>query len=437
MSGPLALGAVSAVLRNLLDNGMVDAGPAVGTVKVTAVAPDTVKLDNPDSGPSLNLFLYRVSPNPGWRNAALPSFDADGRRTGSPPLALDLHYLLTAYGTSDFHAEIMLGYAMSILHNRAVLDRSAIRRALDPSPLGAAILPPAFQALAASDLADQLEAVTVTLEPMDSEEMSRLWSAIQAHYRPTAGYLISVVLIETSTPGRNALPVLTRGKRDTTTGDEPGVFVHPDLLPPIPTTFRASPPAGQLAARLGDTIRVEGAHLDGTAMEARFAHPLLDDANVVTIGVNTDATGVNITLPTGAGAEADWPAGTWTVRLVLTPPGDLVRETNVAAFVLAPEPVLAPTPIVLRDAGTGNVTVKLHLRPQARPSQRVTLALDGDVAGAEPHPTATDMLTFRFGIVPDGNRWVRLTVDGAESLLVDRTKSPPEFDSSQVVAVPA
>ena len=46
LSSALALGAVSAVLRNLLDNGMVEAGPAVGTVKVTAVAPDTIKLDD-------------------------------------------------------------------------------------------------------------------------------------------------------------------------------------------------------------------------------------------------------------------------------------------------------------------------------------------------------------------------------------------------------
>jgi hypothetical protein len=99
MSGPLALGAVSAVLRNLLDNGMVDAGPAVGSVKVTAIAPDAIKLDDPNAGPSLNLFLYRVSPNPGWRNAVLPSMNAGGERLTNPPLALDVHYLLTAYGS--------------------------------------------------------------------------------------------------------------------------------------------------------------------------------------------------------------------------------------------------------------------------------------------------------------------------------------------------
>lgn len=194
MSSALAIGAVSAVLRNLLDNGVVNAGPAIGTIKVTAIAPDTIKLDDPDAPPSLNLFLYRVTPNQGWRNASLPGNGA-GARQSNPPLALDLHYLLTAYGVSDFQAEILLGYGMHVLHERPVLDHAAIRTALDPSPLGASILPLAFQALTASDLADQVEAVTVTLEPTDTEEMSRLWSAMQAHYRPTASYVVSVVLI--------------------------------------------------------------------------------------------------------------------------------------------------------------------------------------------------------------------------------------------------
>ena len=99
MSSPLALAATTAVLRNLLDNGMVDAGPAVGAITVTAVAPDLVKVDDPALGPRLNLFLHRVSPN-GWlSNAGLPTRSGDGTRVTNPPLALDLHYLLTAYAS--------------------------------------------------------------------------------------------------------------------------------------------------------------------------------------------------------------------------------------------------------------------------------------------------------------------------------------------------
>lgn len=438
MSSQLALGAVSAVLRNLLDDGMVQAVPAVGAITVTAVAPDSIDLEDPEFGPRLNLFLYRVSPNQGWVNGFLPAYSPDGRRTGNPPLALDAHLLVTAYGTSDFQAEILLGYATSILHEHPVLDRALIRRALNPSPLGPSILPPAFQALSASDLADQVEAVTITLEPMDSEEMSRLWSAMQAHYRPSAAYVVSVVLIQTAKPTSSALPVLSRGAVDPLTGQDAGVFVHPDLLPPVPTLFAVTPPGVQPAARLGETVHLEGAHLDGDNVDVEFGHRLLTTPNVLSLASNADPTGLDMTLPTGAGADQDWPAGVWSVVVRLTRPGESVRRvTNVAAFVLAPEPDLTPAPTVTRDAGTGAVTVVLDVHPEVRPSQPATLALGSDVAVAHPHPAATGTLTFSFGIVPDGQQWVRLVVDGAESLLVDRSTTPPSFDPSQRVTVPA
>ena len=83
MSSPLAIGAVSAVLRNLLDNGLVDVGAPLSPVKVTAVAPDTIKLDDANPPPSLNLFLYRTSLNQGWAEMGLPSFDSNGSRVSS------------------------------------------------------------------------------------------------------------------------------------------------------------------------------------------------------------------------------------------------------------------------------------------------------------------------------------------------------------------
>ena len=254
MSSPLAIGAVSAVLRNLLDNGLIDGGAPLSPVRVTAVAPDTIKLDEPEPTPSLNLFLYRTSRNLGWANEGLPSFNGNGERVSSPPLALNLHYLVTAYGSADFQAEILLGYAMHLLHEQPVLDRAAIRRALQPDPLDTTILPPAFQALTASDLADQIESVTITDEPVDSEEMSRLWSAIQSHYRPTTAYVATVVLIEAHKPKRTPLPVLTRT-----------IAVEPSLLPPFPTILEIDPQDDQPAARLGEPVRLAGHHLDGTS----------------------------------------------------------------------------------------------------------------------------------------------------------------------------
>ena len=425
MSSALAIGAVSAVLRNYLDNGLIDVAAPLSPTKITAVAPDTIKLDEPEPTPSLNLFLYRTSRNQGWTEFGLPSFDGNGSRVSAPPLALNLHYLLTAYGNADFEAEILLGYAMHLLHERPVLDRAAIRRALQPGPLDSSILPPAFQALTASDLADQIEAVTITDEPMDSEEMSRLWSAMQAHYRPTASYVVSVVLIEARKATRTPLPVLRRG-----------ITVEPSLLPPFPTILSVDP-AQQPAARLGETVTLSGHHLEGSSAVVRFAHRLLDDPNEITVGASTEPAAIDVTLPSGPTAEQDWPAGVYTVTVSLVRPGETKpRESNVAAMLLAPEPQLPPT-TVTRDGTTRRVSVTLDVKPQVRPAQDARLTLGGATGIAEPHAAATSTLTFQLGDVPSGNQWVRLTVDGVESLLVDRAAEPPTFDSTQSVAVPA
>jgi hypothetical protein len=77
------------------------------------------------------------------------------------------------------------------------------------------------------------------------------------------------------------------------------------------------------------------------------------------------------------------------------------------------------------------------VRPEVRPAQEARLSLGGMTALADAHPTQTASLTFVFGAVPPGSQWVRLTVDGVESLLVDRSVTPPVFDPSQTVTVPA
>lgn len=426
MSSPLAIGAVSAVLRNLLDNGLIEIPPPLSPVTVTAVAPDTIDLEEADPSPSLNLFLYRTSLNQGWAEVNLPSFDGNGTRVSHPPLSLNLHYLLTAYGFADFEAEILLGYAMHVLHERPVLDRAAIHRALDTSPLDTSILPPAFQTVSAADLADQVEGVTITPEPMDTEEMSRLWSAIQSNYRPTVAYVVSVVLIEARKPVRRALPVLERG-----------LVVEPSLLPPYPTIMRVEPQPGQPAARLSEPVRLAGHHLDGTSTVARFAHRLRDEPNEIVIGSSPDPTGIDLTLPPVATAGQDWPAGVYVVSVSLVRPGELKpRETNVAAMLLAPEPQLPPTTIS-RDAATRRVTVTLDVTPDVHPAQEAQLTLGGDSAVADPISAPDSSLTFHLGDVPPNAQWVRLTVDGVDSLLVDRSAEPPTFDPSQSMTVPA
>ena len=225
---------------------MVDVRSRSARLKVTAVAPDMIKFDDrTPRGPQLNLFLYRVSENPGWRKRACRPTTATARGHHLP-LALNLHYLVTAYGAATAGRDpARLRDAPAPRATRP--GPGGDPRALDPVLLGASILPPAFQALTASDLADQVEAVTVTQEPLDTEEMSRLWSAMQAHYRPTAGYLVSVVLIQAREPSRNALPVL-RAAGDLVRS-EIAAYVEPACCRRTRSSRRSSrPPINRLPA---------------------------------------------------------------------------------------------------------------------------------------------------------------------------------------------
>lgn len=426
MSTALAIGAVSAVLRNILDNGLVDAAVAVGApVKVTAIAPDLIQLDDATAPPQLNLFMYRVTPNSGYRNVGLPSREG-ATRLSNPPLALNLHYLLTAYGQADLQAEILLGYGMHLLHERPFLDRDTIRKALSFTPLDPTILPDAFRDPPAANLAEQLEALRITFEPMDTEELSRMWSATQSHYRPSAGYEVSVVLIEATQPATAPLPVLTRT-----------VEATPALVPPYPTITAVEPSGGKEVAELGDVVTLRGHHLDGTSTVVRFSHRLVATPHEMAIGTVTDAGAIEVTLPTGAGANADWPAGIWSVTASLMRPGDLApRQTNTVAVLLAPTPDLGDE-VVTRDGSTGAVIVTLDVTPHVRPEQTAVLAI-GTAEAVAPARTATeDQLTFEFGALPAGEAWVRLRVDGVESPLVDRSTMPPTFIAGRSLTVPS
>jgi len=441
VSSPLAIGAVTAVLRNLLDNGMVDASPLQGPVSVTASAPDQIQLDTANGAPQVNIFLYQVTQNAALRNNALPSRSPGGDRLTNPPLALDLHYLVTAYGRSDFQAEILLGWAMHLLHERPMLDRAAIRRAIQPGTLDVSMLPPEIQVLAASDLADQFEAVRISPLSLQMEDLSKLWTAIKSEFRPSAAYQVSVLLIEATKPARAALPVLSRGPVDPLTQRDRGVVVNADLLPPVPTLFAATPPGRQPAARLGEAVAVTGARLLGSGATARLSHRLLDAPITLPVTPNDAGTGFMLNLPNAPLDQARFAPGLWQLSLSITPPGEAgPRESNGIALAISASAQLPPVSAVratVAPATEPTVTINLLTSPQVRPAQSATLVLDGSSAVAAPRSNAADPLVFVFpnSLLP-GNRWLRLRVDGIDSPLVLRDGPTPLFDNTQRLLVP-
>jgi len=90
----------------------------------------------------------------------------------------------------------------------------------------------------------------------------------------------------------------------------------------------------------------------------------------------------------------------------------------------------------LRDAN-GNLTLTPSCTPQVRPEQRVSLILGGHEVQAQSFSTATSTPSFIFERLPPEKYWVRLRVDGVDSLLVKRNVGePPRFTGPRIEVLP-
>ncbi|HEV8580953.1 MAG TPA: DUF4255 domain-containing protein [Thermoanaerobaculia bacterium] len=410
MSNHLAIAATTATLRGLLDKKLDEIFP----VRVTARSPDKARDTATDD--QVNLFLYQTMPSAAWRNRDMPSQLKPGE-TGHPPLPLTLYYLLTAYSDEakdDFKSQILLGRAMSVLHDHPLLDKTEIKNVSSGD-------------LATSDLHEQIERVRITLEPMPLEELSKLWTAFQTHYRTSAAYKVDVVLIESTRPAKAPLPVLERGK-----GDK-GVTSQPDVESPFPTLLGIGLPNGQLSARLGDALKLTGRHLTGTTVSVQLVNPRLDEPltnpAAVTITNATD-TEVDITLKND---PVLWAAGLFTVSVVVTTGAD-VRTTNELPLTVAPRITTALPLNVVRNPVTHEATIPLSVSPEVRPGQRASLVIGSREVPANVHPAQTANLTFLVKEAPLGKHFLRVRIDGVDSLLVI-PGPPPVFDPNQTVTI--
>lgn len=428
MSNALAIAGVTAVLRDRLNDGLVNhnvTGVLGSTVTVSVDPPDRVVPDNTSEASQLNLFLYQVTPNLGWRNEALPSRDASGRhRLTNPPLALDLHFLISAYSGDDLHAEILLGYAMQLMHEFPVITREMIRTALNPSPDVGVDLPPALRALADCGLADQVEQLRITPQFLNGEEMSKLWTATQANYRPSAAYQVSVVLIEATESTRPTLPVLTRGPVDLVSGRERGVVVTPSLIPPLPTIEAVLPDGNQPVVLLDAPVTLQGHHLDGSSRQIRLRNDRFEVDELLAADGTSAADNMTFTIP--AARANDFPVGVYEVTALLVPPGETdARETNRMACIIAPNITNLPQ-AVARD-GNGDAAVNLIFTPALRAGQTVSLLLgQTEIAPVTIAAPATS-LDFVAVDAEAGAPLARLRIDGIDSPVADRSQEPPVF----------
>jgi len=143
-------------------------------------------LDDPDvNTATLILFLYRIAPNVSLRNSEHTVV------TNTPPpktyrnaLPLDLYYLVTVGTMANSSEETLLtslGYVLQELQVNPVLTGSGVNN----------------------------QTSQVSLEPMTTDEMSRIWNLFPAaNYRTSATYLVSPVWVDPEDTSTSGEPVL-------------------------------------------------------------------------------------------------------------------------------------------------------------------------------------------------------------------------------------
>ena len=440
MSNVLAIAAVTQLLKDLLNDALIDgdATTALGAdFSVTALPPDRVVSETPEQqATQLNVFLHQVTPNAALRNTDLPTRDAAGRLVQRPRLALDLHYILTAVSAEELHAEILLGYAMQLFHELALLPRETIRAAL-ATTVSDDILPDRIGVIRASELADQLELVKITPRTLSMDDMSRMWTALQASYRTTVAYDVSLVLIERDQPTRPSLPVLSRGGlRHPVSGRDPGVSLQPSLAQTAPTLLALEPLDGQPVMRLGGEVAIHGHVLDGAEVRVRFAEPATGAVLELAPLAPATPSRLVVRLPSGlpldgthplAGTAADpgsWRISSYSVDVRLTEPGGRETITNALPVALAPRSTASAAP------DSGGTAISMTSAPPVRPGQTLAILVGQRMERVASPATPASTVEAVFAGLPSGAELpVRLRVDGIDSPVIDRQAEPPTFET--------
>jgi hypothetical protein len=304
-----------------------------------------------------------------------------------------------------------------------VLSRRHIREAL---------VPPIPPAIAASGIDEQVELIRISPEAISSEEMSRMWSALDAQYRLSMAYKVSVAFIESALSPGTALPATRR-----TITFIPTLGAH---LSSVSAEGSTNP-----VLTMADIAVIEGTGLATEGLSLRFG-------DIAHTPASDQARPNIITLPLGDLATPPLP-GLVPLRAVISPelgdppvPHDALVSNTIAMPLAATfTHVLNPVSERIVDGvtyRTGDLT--LTTTPAIGIRQSVSLSLnqlgssmprqysfeapqDNGIAAPA---TTTTQITFRYTDVAVGTYLLRLRVSGVDSpLAVDGAGL---FDSPQV-----
>lgn len=438
MSDFHAIGGVSETLRFLLLDRMELPGELTGTpLRVTVGSPRS-NVPNPFTdaeAPRVNLFLFRIVENAWLKNQEIPG-RGNPSAPGHPPLSLDLHYLLTGYGTRDVAtnfqeslSHFLLGSAMRVFHDHAIVteDLLTVR-----DPVGTPLLH--------DSLRGEFEKIKLSLEPVTLEDLSKIWTALTQPYRVSAAYHVSVVQVES----RRQKQFPRRVKEPPLSGVR--IFAVPFRYPQIqeiavrwqddPLVEKPYP-----YARVLDTLVLKGTNLG--SMQTRLKVGGLEFAVGLTQDTQIQFVLPDTLLPDGTPIFPDkqLQPGAQTVEVMLGIP-ELPAAgfpSNQAVFMLTPRVVpppvanLAVTPRTLTLNGTrlfhpnlrsetvvGSATITATAYTTATATQIVMPLPDTLVAWPADALVSGPGMVFPFAVAPPLDISVTIGAEGPRQVHVPR-----------------
>lgn len=411
MSNYLAIATVTAALQQMLQ---VEVGRDMPGVQVTTLRPDASASNV--SGPSINVFLYQVAPNPAWRNADLRTRRPKGDLIKHGQAGLDLYYLFTFYGNEQaLEPQRLMGSAIRVLVDQPLLTQDIIEECLEHASI---------PALEQSTLADQVQLIRFIPSTITTEDLSRIWSVFfQVPYSLSFPYQATAVLIQGEKSGQIALPVRQRP-------------VYLALARPVLKQVEHHPPAAAKhwlnTITLSSRITLHGRDLTGEGMsqiqigKTRFNPQQIDEAIA------------EVNFPTLSSEDRDrlraGNPGIQVVRLGETTTEsdvELAIESNVLPFILCPniqrdgDGINLTNLAVDEEANRYSGIVTLTVDLLADPRQWVFLLLNGIsqdspstyIFRANRRRFPTREFSFALRDVQAGEYLVRVQIDGAESPL--------------------
>ncbi|MCL4436308.1 MAG: DUF4255 domain-containing protein [Thaumarchaeota archaeon] len=348
----------------------------------------------------LNIFLYQVTPNPGYRNIDLPARSYSGDLVQKQQIGLDLHYLFTAYGdkNEEFSAQKIIADVIGVLHENPFLGKDLI---YDTITAEGSDVKSQLPDIDHSDLADQIELVKITMQTLSLEELTKIWSSFfkTASYRLSVAYKATVVLIDGKKEAVPTMPVRDRTLNIISPKQPEITGIDPQMV-----TWDSS----------GMEIAINGKDLKADDVRLDFGEGVDVDSMPTPKSVSNEKLVAEIPASSTVGIKQVTVIHPLSIGIPETPHKGPISNTALFAVV--------PTIKSVTAAVKKGEDLAIEFEPEVEPDQGISviigrlkpLKMSSEAAAAFSTISVTIPEDFDAGTYP-----VRLRVDGAESQPTD------------------